>query len=138
MKGDEPVVLKLKGDRRGARRAPSTGRRLLPRYGMPNGNALQIRVKAVNGEVSFEKPADLLDIGEGGASLVTSADERFVPGAPVILDFSGLDGWETGHKASEIRWIQPESDLVDLVLMGVQFLEPIEGLLERIPPVSAH
>jgi hypothetical protein len=70
--------------------------------------------------------------------LVTGADEMFVPGAPVILDFSELDGWETGQQVSEIRWIQPESDLVDLVLLGVQFLEPIEGLLERIPPVSAH
>ena len=138
MSDDGLLLLKVVRDRRAEPRSPSTGRRSLPRYGITDSCAITVTLEGAAGDVLLRQAADLLDISSGGASLLTAGGPSLVAGAKVVLDFSDLKGWAVGQKPAEIRWVQAESGLVDLVLLGAQFVEPIERVLETIPPIAVE
>ena len=134
MADDELLLLKVVRDRRADPRSPSTGRRFFPRYRITDGSAVTVEIERA-GDALLQQRADLLDISSGGASLLTAADPLLVAGAGVVVDFSDLRDWPVGQRPAEIRWVQVDAGLLDLVLLGVQFLEPIERLWETIPAI---
>ena len=135
MADDELLLLKVVLDRRAEPRSPSTGRRNFPRYRITDGSAIKVEIKGAECDVLLQQRADLLDLSSGGASLLTGGAHLLVVGARVVLDFSDLKGWALGQRLAEIRWVQDESGLGDLVLVGVQFVEPIARFLETIPSI---
>lgn len=135
MADDQLLLLKVVQDRRAEPRSPSTGRRSFPRYRITDGSAITVEVEGAECDVLLQQRADLLDLSSGGASLLTGGAPLLVVGERVVLDFSDLKGWALGQRLADIRWVQDESGLGDLVLLGVQFVEPIARFLETIPSI---
>ena len=71
--------------------------------------------------------ADLLDLSHRGAAVLTRASQSFEIGAELSLDCSGVPGLGPSPLEAVVRWSQDDVDLADLVLLGLELIQPLES-----------
>ena len=76
--------------------------------------------------------ADLLDLSHRSAAVLTRASQSFEIGAELSLDCSGVPGLGPSPLEAVVRWSQDDVDLADLVLLGLEFIQPLESWPEAL------
>ena len=85
------------------------------------------------GETSSHwQSADLLDLSHRGAAVLTRASQSFEIGAELSLDCSGVPGLGPSPLEAVVRWSQDDVDLADLVLLGLEFIQPLVSWPEAL------
>ena len=76
--------------------------------------------------------ADLLDLSHRSSAVLTRASQSFEIGAELSIDCSGVPGLGPSPLEAVVRWSQDDVDLADLVLLGLEFIQPLESWPEAL------